>query len=117
ITPGGELHLILYWQAESALETDYTVFVHLLDAAGRRVSGWDSPPLAGDYPTSAWDAGEIIADEYIVPVPADAAPGEHTIAVGMYSAHDGLRLPVLDAYGVRLPDDAVLLEELTIEER
>jgi hypothetical protein len=116
-TPGDELHVTLYWRAESASETDYTVFVHLLDAGGQRVSGQDNPPLNGDYPTSAWSAGDVIADEYIIPIPADAPPGEYIIAVGMYRADTEQRLPTFDAEGRRLPNDAAPLKELAVEER
>jgi hypothetical protein len=116
-TPGGELRLTLFWRAEGTLEQDYTVFAHLLDATGQRVSGWDSPPLGGDYPTSAWGAGEVIADEYIIPVPADAPPGKYAIAVGMYNADTGERLPVILADGQQVPERWVVLQTVRIEPR
>ncbi len=117
LVPGDELHLTLYWRAAGPPGKDYTVFVHLLDASGQRISGWDNPPLNGDYPTSLWDEGEVIADEYLIPVPHEAPPGEYTIAVGMYTAETGERLPAYDAEDTRLPHDMVLLKELTIETR
>ena len=115
LSPDDNLHLTLYWRAESPLEKDYTVFVHLLDATGQRVSGWDNPPLKGDYPTSAWDTGEVIADPYRVPVPADALPGEYTIAVGMYDAKTGERLSVTLADGQQVPERWIILQKIRIE--
>jgi len=114
-TPASELHLTLYWQAGGALDTSYTVFVHLLDATGQRISGWDNPPLGGDYPTSAWDAGEVITDEYVIPVPAHTLPGEYIIAVGMYNAKTGERLPVTLADGQQVPERWIILQTVRIE--
>jgi hypothetical protein len=82
--------LTLYWQAETAPRADYTVFVHLLDAAGQVVAQADAPPAAGRYPTSLWDSDEIIIDERTLPaVPS----GPHTLAIGLYRPDTGERLP------------------------
>ena len=91
------------------------LIINALDATGQRISGWDNPPLGGDYPTSAWDAGEVIADEYVIPVPAHALPGEYTIAVGMYDADTGERLPVTLANGQQVPERWIILQKVRIE--
>jgi len=52
--------LSLYWQAEKPDDIDYTVFVHVLNAAGQMVTGQDSQPAGGRYPTGIWEPGEII---------------------------------------------------------
>ena len=115
LVPADNLHLTLYWRAEGPPEEDYTVFVHLLNTGGQRISGWDNPPLQNDYPTSAWDTGEVIADEYSVPVPAEAPSGEYTIAVGMYDAKTGERLPVTLADGQQVPERWIILQKIRIE--
>ena len=48
-------------------------------------------------------------DELILPVAADAPPGAYQIAVGMYDATSGGRLPITDASGRALPDDQFIL--------
>ena len=86
-------HLTLYWQMLAKSETDYTIFVHLMDSNGKIIAQKDAPPRDGNYPTSAWDAGEIIKDEYDLAIPADA-PMPSSIAIGMYSQPNMQRLPV-----------------------
>ncbi|HEC22619.1 MAG TPA: phospholipid carrier-dependent glycosyltransferase [Chloroflexi bacterium] len=96
--------LTLYWEALTAPQEDLTVFVHVVDGDGNIVAQDDSLPRQGRYPTRAWDAGEIIADEHPVSLPASAS----RIYVGLYRAATGERLPAM-AGGQRLPNDAVEL--------
>ena len=86
-------HLTLYWQCAAPSGGDYTVFVHLLDASGNIVAQRDAPPRDGKYPTSIWDVGEIVKDEYDLPIPADAR-GPFSLAIGMYSPLTQKRLPI-----------------------
>lgn len=97
--PGGNLHLILYWQAQREMSQDYTVFTHLIDAEGQIWGQKDNPPLRGDYPTSLWDEGEVVKDDYELKVRPDASPGEYRLEVGMYLAERGERLAVSNAEG------------------
>ncbi len=87
------VRVTLYWQSVAQTTRDYTVFVHLLDASGRVVAQQDAEPLDGRYPTSIWDVGEIVTEEYALAIPADArAP--FAIEIGMYAQPDLRRLPV-----------------------
>ncbi|MDO8670922.1 MAG: hypothetical protein Q7O66_05760, partial [Dehalococcoidia bacterium] len=94
--PGSGLHLTLFWQATGPISKDYTVFNHLLDVTGRLVSQKDSPPAAGAYPTSKWQAGEIVRDQYDMELPKDISPGSVSLQVGMYDGATGERLPLRD---------------------
>jgi hypothetical protein len=91
---GSDLSLKLFWRAQSVVEEDYMVFVHLVDARGKIIAQKDDQPQRGAYPMSFWDVGETIADEYALNIPRDALPGEYKIVVGVYRASDGTRLPV-----------------------
>jgi hypothetical protein len=91
---GETLHLTLYWQAMIKMAQSYTVFVHLLNEGGLMGGQWDSVPGGGLLPTTSWLEGEVIADEYEVPIKAGAPPGEYTIEIGMYEASTGERLQV-----------------------
>jgi len=75
-----KLQLDLTWGAEAQPSKDYTVFVHLLDGSGRVVAQADSQPRGGDFPTSAWRRGDVVADSYTLSAP----PGQYTVEVGMY---------------------------------
>ncbi|MBI3913696.1 MAG: DUF2142 domain-containing protein, partial [Chloroflexi bacterium] len=83
----------LFWRARAMIAEDYTVFAHLVDARGNLIAQADSPPQRGAYPTSFWDAGEIVADEMVIALPRDIAPAEYAVRVGLYRPSDGARLP------------------------
>ncbi len=113
--PGDTLHLTLYWQALRPAEASYTVFTHLLDAQERVWGQRDSIPKGGQYPTTLWAAGEVVDDRYEIAIDAEAPAGEYTLAVGLYDAATGQRLPAFDANGQRTPGDRVLLRAVSIE--
>ena len=109
-------HLTLYWQAMTRMEDSYTVFIHLLNKDGMMGGQWDSLPGKGLLPTSSWLAGEVVADEYEVPIKVGAPPGEYVIEVGMYNASTGERLEMKRTAkdGSLVVDDKVLLEEILV---
>lgn len=100
LQPGPRTRLTLYWQSLApVLDADYTVFVHVLDAAGRIVAQADSQPRGGASPTSLWQENEVIADPYTFDLP----PGEYALAVGLYDAETGERLRAGTTDRVLLP--------------
>gem|GEM_PF-778815 len=108
LKPGDRFTTLLYWQCRAVTAQDYTVFVHLIDAAGRLVAQNDSAPRRRTYPTSIWSADEIIPDAYDLIIPGDAAPGDYRIQVGMYAFPDLRRLPAADTE-TRASDDHIEL--------
>jgi 4-amino-4-deoxy-L-arabinose transferase-like glycosyltransferase len=109
VAPGEILQVTLYWQALSDMDIAYTVFVHLLDAAGEVVAGQDGQPVSGTRPTTGWVPGEYVADRHDVLIPADLPPGEYVVEVGMYDAGAARlpRLPVLDEDGQGATDRVI----------
>jgi len=97
--PGDSLQLSLNWLAVNKPSEDYTVFVHLVDENGNQVTGADSPPVYGDYPTGMWQAGDGIVDEHILQIPAGVQPGDYQLVVGLYDPASLARLPRLDGSG------------------
>jgi 4-amino-4-deoxy-L-arabinose transferase-like glycosyltransferase len=115
--PGDTLPLTLYWQGDGPTDIDYTVFVHLVGPDGLPHGQLDVFPGGGAAPTSSWAPGQVVVDTLVLPIAADAASGTYHIAVGLYDAASGGRLPVTDASGQRLPDDQVILPiEITVED-
>jgi len=94
IEAGELLTVSLIWQALRVPAADYTVFVHLRNAAGETVVQADGQPQTGAYPTAFWDAGETIADDHALLLPADLPGGDYTLAVGLYRLDTGERLPI-----------------------
>jgi len=103
------LRATLYWQMSGPVDHDYTIIVHGMDGNGQRVAHKDDPPLGGDYPTSAWGAGEVLADVHTIPF-AEGIPSEGYLLVGLYRLEDGQRLPAYTEAGERLPDDAIRID-------
>jgi hypothetical protein len=100
-----EVRVTLRWSAGAPLDSDYTVFVHLVEAetGDGAIAQGDAPPLGGRWPTLLWLPGVTLDDEHIIPLPADLPAGTYDLLVGFYDPVTGERL--------RLPDgrDAVRL--------
>lgn len=113
--PGDTLGLTLIWKAEQPLNVSYTVFVHLtsLDDA-KPISQHDGPPVGGNYSTDYWQPGERVADSHKLDLPANIAPGQYRLRVGLYSG-DG-RLSVVNPGQATTADDAILLDPISINQ-
>ncbi len=112
VEPGTTLHVTLYWQARKPLTQPYTVFTHLLGPDGALLAQQDNMPQQGHAPTTCWISGEIIADDYALTVPADAAPGAYTLTTGLYIWETGDRLPARGPGAT--PDNEIVLTALSI---
>ncbi|MEW5718574.1 MAG: glycosyltransferase family 39 protein, partial [Chloroflexota bacterium] len=112
--PGDVVQLTLYWQSVTKMDNDFTMFVHLNDGSGNVRAQIDAPPRRGAYPTSIWDAGEIVRDDYDLSLPRDLAPGAYEIEIGMYEYPALTRLMVQDASGTTLGDRLILSETIKV---
>ncbi|TEU21896.1 MAG: hypothetical protein E3J21_01250 [Anaerolineales bacterium] len=114
VLPGKEVHLTLFWQALKAMDKDYTVFIHLVDPPDHIWGQKDNPPVDGFYPTTTWEEGEIVRDQYDLGVSSDTPPGQYQIEVGMYLAETGERLSVLAEDG-SVRADKIMLTRIECE--
>ena len=94
-------------------EGDCTVFVHLIDEEGSTWGQKDNPPVDGFYPTTQWEEGEIVRDQYDLIISPDARPGDYWPEVGMYLAETGDRLAIVDRNG-NIVGDGVLLGKVKV---
>ncbi len=92
---GEDIAVTLFWESRTPTAADYKVFVHLLDTTGKIIDQVDRQPLDGVYPTSAWEAGQIVRD----PMTLKAAPGASRIVFGLYGESSQQRLPRVDGQG------------------
>jgi len=111
--PGDGIRLTLFWQCIEEMDQDYTVFIHLIDEQQDIWGQKDNPPVDGFYPTSRWEAGEIVRDQYDILISPEAPPGEYQIEVGMYLVETGERLEVVGKNTIS-HEDKVLLQGLQI---
>lgn len=110
--PGEVLGLTVYWEVLAPLAQDYTIFIHLrpVDKPEVNAANRDVPPLLGAFPTSQWKPGTIVTDNPNLALPADLAPGEYNLVLGLY-LNDGKFTPLLAADGT----NSVLLGRVTIK--
>ena len=113
LAPGGSLDVTLFWSPRGRPSRDYTVFVHLLDDQEQIQGQADSPPKAGRYPTSIWDAGEVIADLRTISLGPDLPAGEYHLAIGLYDPETGQRVGVVDESG-QIAGDRVIISGLAV---
>jgi hypothetical protein len=107
-----KLRLGLYWQASGPTDAPLTVFTHLLDESGALAAGQDNQPCHNTCPSTAWAAGEVIRDEYVLPLDAR---GRYTLEVGMYDPATGQRVMTLPDAGATV-DDRIMLKTVIVED-
>ncbi len=90
IRPGELLQVGLYWRAREKPRGDYSIAVQLRDAAGSVAFIHSARPANDMYPTSQWEAGEVLLDWHDFNLPQGTAPGEYQIYVVLQDA-DGKR--------------------------
>jgi hypothetical protein len=114
----GAVEVTLRWSADAPLDTEYTIFVHLVDPedGDRLIAQGDAPPLGGRWPTSLWLPGFVLDDLHTISLPAgptgassSGPPGTYDLLVGLYDPVTGDRLTLVDG------SDAVRLTGLEIQ--
>ena len=115
LAPGQSVHLVLYWRGIKPMRENYSVFTYLMSPGGERVAQMDNWPQKGDAPTSTWQPGASVRDEYELTVPVSAPLGVYSIEIGAYLAETGHRLQVLDASG-QPQADHLLLSSIRVHE-
>lgn len=91
--PGRDLTVRLQWRALSPFAQNYTVFVHVLDAASHVVAQRDSQPQNGQLPTVLWQPGQVLNDAHTMSLPPSLPPGPYQLEVGLYLQATAQRLP------------------------
>lgn len=87
------LRVAIFWQPIAKLDSKYTTFVHLLDSRGNKIAQGNDHQVGGEfYPTSLWEPGEILRDEFVISLSSNLAPGNYQLLAGMYRATDGEKL-------------------------
>lgn len=104
----------IYWQATRPVTDNYTIFVQLLSSQNQFVTGYDTQPLNGTYPTWRWPVGEVVAQQVDLTLPANIAPGTYRLVTGMYNYQTGQRLAAANGQGQPLAGNMVTLATVQI---
>jgi len=107
---GNEFHLVLYWQAESAINESYTVFTQLFNERGEMVAQQDNLPVRGLAPTNSWQPGVVIRDPYRLKVSESLSEPLSTyhLWVGLYNEEGRQMFRLADG---RMDDHVEFIEE------
>jgi hypothetical protein len=111
--PGQTLTVWLDWRVLQQITRSYKAFVHLITPANGLVAQGDYyTPLGGAFPSALWIPrwieGQTFTDPYFLNVPADLAPGDYLLEIGLYGLTDLRRAPLFDAAG-HLAGDRVIV--------
>jgi hypothetical protein len=106
--PGDMLGVSLLWECVAPMDVDYTMAVYIIDAGGQVVLQQDRQPVGGFVPTTAWEPGELIRDNFGFIIPADLPPGEYQLGTVVYSWPSLERLPVTGPDGADAGDFVTL---------
>jgi hypothetical protein len=103
VQAGEGVHLTLFWRSLKEMNQPYAALLQLVDEGGG-IAAEETFPIASEaYPTTQWQAGEVVRSQHYLPVPAEAPAGRGR-----------LQLTVVDQEGTPLA--AVIdLSELEIE--
>ena len=114
VVAGQSLSLTLYWTAGSG-GGDATAFVHVGrgQAGSPLVAQHDAPPCGSQYPTSQWQAGEIVLEPISILIPAGTPPGDYPLLLGLYNSGNQQRLALASAENA-LPDSRAIIGTLAV---
>lgn len=87
VRPGETLTLSLWWRALQAMQVQYSVYVHGLEALPPNRLRFQSDHMhPGEMPTTAppWREERYIRDVHRLRLPEDLPPGPYQIKVGLY---------------------------------
>lgn len=115
VKPGEDLPIALYWQALRPITRHYIVSNHLLSRANLRQWGGTDRIPHYYYSTMLWAPGEVVRDEYLVPVDLSAPPGIYFLDIGLYVelAGQSWHLPLVRD-GERLDANSVSISPIKV---
>ncbi len=103
---GMTLRPIILWQALKPIPGKYQVAVQVVDAAGHVWAAEDREPDDGFAPTSQWQVGRAVGDQYALRLPPSMPAGNYQITVAVHKDADD-DLPVYER-GNLLGTEAVI---------
>lgn len=113
LVTGQPILVTFYWQALAQVDTNYSVFVHLVDEGGKIVAQVDSYPNRGNYPTSQWEIKQVIPDTYLVDTRSVPTGIPLNLKAGLYNFADSRRLAIRGVQGTE-KEDCIILGQVTI---
>jgi hypothetical protein len=93
------------------MDESFKFFLHLYDVeSGALVAQVDVVPRGWAYPTTSWEAGEVVSDDLHLPL-NEVPAGTYRLVVGVYDPDTGDRLPV---HGAGASAEVLSLQEIVL---
>jgi 4-amino-4-deoxy-L-arabinose transferase-like glycosyltransferase len=93
VRPGHILPLDLFWQVKRNPIENWRLQVQVLDTAGQVMGQMITSPTPESYPSSQWQADELLQSKVEVPMPGHLVDGEaYTLEVSLIKADSGQRV-------------------------
>ena len=107
------LELDLYWKTLQTSQVDGTIFIHFFDNDNNFISGHDSEPRNGTYPTHLWQPEEIVVDSHNIST--NHLNNEHyKIHIGMYDPNTQVRLSITNTNHNKIKNNSYNLFNLEV---
>ena len=90
---GEPLTIRFSWRSEADGHEDHAQFLHLGHAESGEWWVYDQAPLGRVCRRDLWYKGLADSETWLVPLPADLAPGRYTVFSGLYRTRDKERAP------------------------
>jgi hypothetical protein len=94
--PGQTLPVEFTWLPLQPPQTNYNLFLQLLNPEGGLVAQHDSPLNGGYTPPTTWSPHVPHIARHALSLPPDLPPGPYRLIAGLYDPATGQRLPVSD---------------------
>lgn len=107
VEKGEPLKVTYFWKSLDKIDINYTIFVHFINENGEIAFQQDHEPAYGIYPTTSWNTGEIIKEEYEI----DTLEGNYRIQIGLYDTKTGTRIQLSDGA------DSMIIGSINIKNR
>jgi hypothetical protein len=117
VSPGGTVHVTLFWVATMPITNSYATFVQVVDA-GNVVWGqlYKHLPGSSDESVDRWPVGQIIQEDYSFTLASDTPAGIYAIYVGMYLPETATNLRIIREDGSP-GDNHIVLNRILVEKR
>lgn len=98
---GETLKVMLTWRVWAKPAEDYQVFLHVDDDKGNTRAQLDFEPFYGALPTTQWEPGQILVEQYEIPLANGLPQNQYHLVAGLFHAASGRLIPM------RGPDDQI----------
>jgi hypothetical protein len=83
------LTVVVLWSVDQPPHRAARSFAHLLSGEGQYLAGWDGLTA----PATCWQEGDLIRQQYAIPLPGDLLPGVYALEIGWYDVETLQRWP------------------------